>query len=202
MKPRKIVYLLFIALLSIYSSQIFGSDNDIKPVTPNASPEAKALLKFIYSISGKYTLTGQHNYPNIKGRNSQFAAKYIGKSPVIFSTDMGFAKDSDTDSHLARPDIVELAKKYHQKGSIIAIMWHAVPPTADEPVTFHPQPGKESPDSLATVQGQLLDRQFRDVLTPGTKLYKHWCSQVDTIAFYLKKLQDAHVPVIWRPTMK
>jgi hypothetical protein len=31
------------------------------PVSPNASPEAKALLDLFYRISGKYTLTGQHN---------------------------------------------------------------------------------------------------------------------------------------------
>jgi hypothetical protein len=37
------------------------------------------------------------------------------------------------------------------------------------------------------------------VLTPGTALYKHWCAQVDVIAGFLKQLQDAHVPVLWRP---
>jgi len=37
------------------------------------------------------------------------------------------------------------------------------------------------------------------VLTPGTPLYEHWCAQVDRIAVFLKQLQDAHVPVLWRP---
>lgn len=198
MKFRQTIYWL-IALFFIFPLALFSSDNTIKPVTPNASPEAEALLKFLYSISGKYTLTGQHNYPNIKDRNSQFAAKYIGKTPVVFSTDWGFAKDGDTDSYLARPDIVEEAKRQHQLGSIITICWHAVPPTADEPVTFRPRPGGAEPESLASVQCQLLDQQFKDVLTPGTELYKRWCAQTDTIAVYLKKLQDARVPVLWRP---
>lgn len=172
--------------------------NSPKPVTSNASPEAIALLEFLYSISGKYTLTGQHNYPNIKDRNSRFAAEYIGKTPTVFSTDWGFARDGDTDSYLARPDIVEECKQQHQLGSIITICWHAVPPTADEPITFRGLPGAK-PESLASVQGQLLDQQFKDVLTPGTELYNRWCAQVDTIASYLKKLQDAHVPILWRP---
>jgi mannan endo-1,4-beta-mannosidase len=179
-------------------SLLMGADKSVKSVTPNASPEAKALLKLIYSISGKYTLTGQHNYPNTKDRNSRFATKYIGKTPAVWSTDWGFAEDGDTDSYLARPDIVEEAKRQHQLGSLVTICWHAVPPTADEPVTFRPR-RDAAPESLATVQGQLLDQQFRDVLTPGTELHKHWCAQVDTIAFYLKKLQDAHVPILWRP---
>ena len=188
-----------ICLLILIEVSISGSDKNIKPVTPNPSPEAVALLKFLYSISGKYTLTGQHNFPNIKDRNTQFAKKYIGKTPVIFSIDWGFAKPGDSDSYLARPDIVAEVTRQYKLGSLITICWHAVPPTADEPVTFRPLPGHTAPDSLASVQGKILDQQFQDILTPGTKLYKHWCSQVDTIAFYLKKIQEAHVPVLWRP---
>ena len=170
----------------------------MEPVTKNASPEAKALLKFFYSISGEYLLTGQHNYPNVKDRNTKFAADYIGKTPVIFSTDWGFAVDKNSDSYLARQDIVDEAIRQNKMGSIITICWHAVPPTADEPVTFQPLPGADS-TKLHSVQGKLLDQQFKDVLTPGTALYKHWCEQVDSIAVYLKKLQNAHVPVMWRP---
>src|ERR1700684_2764001 len=29
-----------------------------EPVTPDASPEARALLNYLYSISGKHTMTG------------------------------------------------------------------------------------------------------------------------------------------------
>jgi mannan endo-1,4-beta-mannosidase len=196
---KRRIFWLSLVLLFLGSSSLLGSDSNIKLVTPNASPEAQALLKFIYSISGDYTLTGQHNYPNAKSRNSQFAATYIGKTPVLFSTDWGFAKDGDKDSYYARPDIVEEIKRQHRLGSIITICWHAVPPTAEEPVTFGQQPGGTAPDSLTSVQGQILDQQFRDVLTPGTMPYMRWRAQVDSIAFYLKKLQDAHVPVLWRP---
>jgi mannan endo-1,4-beta-mannosidase len=180
---------------------IIGSINGVlagDPVNPNSTPETRALIDLFYRISGKYTLTGQHNYPNTKDRNTRFAAEYIGQTPAIWSTDMGFAKDGDSDSYLARPDIVKEAIRQHKKGSIITICWHAVPPTADEPVTFQPR-GPVAPDSLASVQGQLLDEQFREVLTPGTRLYNRWAAQVDSIAVYLKKLQEAHVPVLWRP---
>ncbi len=191
-------FILFIMLLCMCTTPSFETTKTCEPVTPNTSPEAKALLEFLYSISGRYTLTGQHNYPNIKDRNTRFAAEYIGKTPAVFSTDMGFAKDGDTDSYLARPDIVEECIRQHKLGSIITICWHAVPPTADEPVTFRPLPDAK-PESLASLQGQLLDEQFKDVLTPGTELYKRWCAQVDNIAFYLKQLQKAKVPILWRP---
>jgi len=176
----------------------FPAADDVQPVTPDASPEARAVLQMLHDISGKYTLTAQHNYPNTKSRNSEFAAKYIGETPAIFASDFGFAKAGDTDSCLARPDIVQEAIRQYRNGSLVDICWHAVPPTADEPVTFRPLPGAD-PNKLASVQGRLTDQQFQDVLTPGTPLYQHWCAQVDVIAGFLKQLRDAHVPVLWRP---
>lgn len=198
MKPMQRIFFLPAIFLWLNVVPLFSQPVSHEPVTPHASPEARALLKLLYDISGHYTLTGQHNYPDIRDRNSRFAAAYIGKTPAVFSTDWGFARDGDKDSYLARPDIVHEIIRQHKKGSLITICWHAVPPTADEPVTFRPQPGNE-PDSLASVQGQLQDRQFRDLLTPGTVIHGRWCAQVDSIALYLKKLEEAHVPILWRP---
>ena len=70
-------------------------------------------------------------------------------------------------------------------GSIITLCWHAVPPTADEPVTFQPLRGSDS-TRLASVQGNLTEQQFRDLFKKGTPTYKKWVAQVDEIAKYLK----------------
>jgi mannan endo-1,4-beta-mannosidase len=187
---------LFIIL---FTASGFLSVSAQEPVTPNASPEARALLKYIYSISGKQILAGQHNFPNSGSRNTLFAADYIGKTPPVWSQDFGFAADGDKDSYLARPAIVQEAIKQHKNGFIINLCWHAVPPTADEPVTFQPVRNADPAAPLASVQGRLTDKQFRDILTPGSALYKQWAKQVDEIAKFLKQLQDAKVPVIWRP---
>ena len=172
----------------------------VEPSNPDATPEAKALLELFYKISGKYTLTGQHNFPNARDRNSRFYAGEVGKTPAIWSSDFGFAEDGDKDSYLARPDIVKEAIRQHKKGAIVNLCWHAVPPTVDEPVTFQPIPGVEvAPDKLASVQGQLTDEQYRELMTPGTPLRKRWEAQVDEVAKFLKQLQAADVPVVWRP---
>src|SRR5689334_14138962 len=133
----------FIFALLSSATATLSAANSAAPVTPDASLEARALLQFLHEISGRYTLTGQHNYPNTKSRNSEFAAKYLGKSPVIWGSDLGHAKAGDTDSYLARPDIVKEAIRQHQLGAIVALCWHAVPPTADEPVTFRPLPNSD-----------------------------------------------------------
>jgi mannan endo-1,4-beta-mannosidase len=186
--------ILFFLLLGLAG----GGCGSIKPVTPNASPEAVALLKYIQGLSGNHTLTGQHNYPNTKDASTRLAARAWGKTPAIFGQDFGFAKPGDKDAAAARPDMIAEVKQQYEQGSIITLCWHAVPPTADEPVTFQPIPGRAT-NPLASVSGRLTDEQWNDVITPGTELYNHWCAQVDVIAGYLKQLQAAHIPVLWRP---
>lgn len=188
-----------VAVLSVLfiPGHLFAQNPDA--ANPNASPEARALLKYIQGISGKLILAGQHNYPASGDKNTQFAASYIGKTPVIWSSDFGFSAAGDKDSYLSRPAIVKEAIRQHQKGAIINLCWHAVPPTADEPVTFQPIAGADQNGPLKSVQGRLTEKQFQDILTPGTELYKKWIKQVDEIASFLKQLQDAKVPVLWRP---
>jgi hypothetical protein len=92
MKPERKMIPALVMLLGMNLPVLFSQSSVLpEPVTPDASREAKALLGLLYDISGQYTLTGQHNYPNIRDRNSRFAARYIGKTPAVFSTDWGFA---------------------------------------------------------------------------------------------------------------
>jgi mannan endo-1,4-beta-mannosidase len=158
------------------------------PVNPSATPEARALLKQIDQISGKFTLTGQHNFPNHVSRWSDRIYDLTGKFPAIFGQDFGFSGGEDKDSVEGRPSMIEEAKRQYRNGAVIALTWHAVRPTDDEPVTFR--------DS---VQGHLTDFEWNELLTPGTDLNNCWVEQVDVIAGYLRQLQDAGVPVLFRP---
>ncbi len=134
------------------------------PVTPNASPKARALLQYLYSISGRHTMTGQHNYAAQQEVSTLAALKVSGKTPAVYGTDWGFSRKGDKDSAFVRQATVEELEKQYAKGSIIAITWHAVRPTDDEPVTFR-----------KSVQGKLTDAQFRELLTPGSAIYNRWC---------------------------
>src|ERR1017187_2708972 len=85
------------------------------PVTPKASPEARALLEFIDSLSGQHTLTGQHNFPNTKDASTLAAARAYGKVPAIFGQDFGFAAPGDKDAVAARPEIIaEIKRQFAQ----------------------------------------------------------------------------------------
>ncbi len=159
-----------------------------QPVNPHATPEARALLAYLDSISGKATITGQHNYPNDGSRWTDLAYDLTGKYPGLFGADFGFSAGDDKDSVLSRPAMIEEAERQYRNGAVITLTWHAVRPTDDEPVTFR--------DS---VQGHLTDYEWQQLLTPGSPLYNRWCAQVDVVAGYLRQLRDAHVPVLFRP---
>jgi mannan endo-1,4-beta-mannosidase len=158
------------------------------PVNPDATPEARELLKRIDAISGHFTLTGQHNFPNHQSRWSDRIYDLTGKFPAIFGSDFGFSGGDDKDSVAGRPGMIEEAKRQYRNGAVIALCWHEVRPNDDEPVTFR--------DS---VQGKLSDFEWNELLTPGTDINRRWEEQVDVVAGYLKQLQDAGVPVLFRP---
>jgi len=158
------------------------------PANPNATPEAQELLREIDQISGHATLTGQHNFPNHVSRWSDRVYDLTGKFPAIFGQDFGFSGGEDKDSVEGRPSMLEEAIRQYRNGAVIALTWHAVRPTDDEPVTFR--------DS---VQGHLTDYEWNELLTPGTDINNRWIEQVDVIAGYLQQLQAAGVPVLFRP---
>jgi mannan endo-1,4-beta-mannosidase len=158
-----------------------------EPVNPHATPEARALLAYLYSISGTGTITGQHNYPNDGSRWTDLAFDLTGKYPGLFGQDFGFSAGDDKDSVLSRPAMIEEAERQYHNGSVIALTWHEVRPTDDEPVGFR--------DS---VQGHLTDYEWKELLTAGSPLNQRWCAQVDVVAGYLRQLRDAHIPVLFR----
>jgi mannan endo-1,4-beta-mannosidase len=158
------------------------------PVNRKASPEARALLHYLYTISGRFTLTGQHNYPNTIAHWTDRVYDFTGRYPAVFGQDFGFSLEGDKDSFYARPALIREIKRQYGNGSIITLTWHAVRPTDEEPVVF-----RES------VQGRLSDFEWSELLTPGSNLHSRWCVQVDRVAAFLKQLRDARIPVLWRP---
>jgi len=181
------VYLILIASLFTLSLSAQTSSSP-SLVTHDPTEEAINLYNYINNISGKQTLAGQHSVPLLGSTRLPMVYRITGKYPALFGQDFGFSAPGDWDGINFRQSLVDEAIKRNNEGFIITLMWHAVPPTQDEPVTFS-----------KSIQGDLTDKEWQELITPGTRLNERWKSQVDVIAFFLKQLQYAHVPVIWRP---
>lgn len=164
-------------------------DPVIEHSDPDATPEARTLLRRIAEVPAGRILSGQHNTPRELSWFSDASVRITGREPIVWGQDFGFAGPRDMDGVEYRQAIVDEAIRRHRRGSIVTLMWHAVPPTEDEPVTF----------DGSVCAGPLPDAAWTQLLTEGSALHRRWCDQVDVIAGFLGQLRDAGVPVLWRP---
>jgi mannan endo-1,4-beta-mannosidase len=156
---------------------------EIAPVNKNTSPKAQKLLRYLYRIQDKHTLAGQHNYNHEMHRYSDKAQEIGGRYPAMWGTDFIWSGEQDPGQK-----IVEEAIQRHKAGMIVTLMWHAGRPIDEPPYNWN-----------ESIQGELTDEEWKELTTPGTPLHDRWRDQADVVASYLKQLQDADVPVLWRP---
>jgi mannan endo-1,4-beta-mannosidase len=159
----------------------------LDPVNPNASPQARDLLKLLYDLSGKRILSGQHNNPGAISAHSEEAASIGGAYPAIWGQDFGFSDEAWDGVHF-RPQIIDEAIRQHAAGSIITLMWHQVRPIDREPGTFK--------DNVCCPMDASA---WEALLTGGSETHRNWLAQVDVVAALLSRLRDEHIPVLWRP---
>lgn len=163
----------------------YSNQTVYEPVNPDATPEAKHLLAYLYSIRGRKIVSGIHIFNDSPDQYiySDYVKVLARKSPELYGYDLVDYYRPGYVSQL----IQEVYSKY-LAGHIITLMWHEGRPLDDPPF-----------DWKTSIQGKLTDEEWKELVTPGTKLYDRWLSDVDTIAGYLKALEDLRIPVLWRP---
>ncbi len=165
------------------SQTLIPGQKHFDPVNKNAIPQARKLLEYLYSISGKNIIAGHHNYVGRTDTYPNRVKELTGKLPEIWGCDFaGYFRKGYTDT------LIQTAYEKYNDGYIVTLMWHVGRPQDDPPFSW-----KES------VQAKMTDKEWEELITPGTKLNSKWISRVDTIAAYLKELQIRGVPVLWRP---
>lgn len=142
---------------------------------PNATAETQSLYSFLCDTYGNYVLSGQQESTWMGSEDYEFniIQNASGKLPIIRGLDyMG-----DDFSGCNRR-----AKAWYEKGGIVTICWHC----GDDFSGSHTEAMESNPD-------------WSKLLTPGTDEYNKLIAGMDKGAKALKELQDAGVPVIWRP---
>ncbi len=160
----------------------------------NQSPAATVALKkagilqYLRGISGQKTLVGIENKnAATPSSDSQVITSITGRSSSLWGGDFGFGSGAVN----YRKELMEEAKRQFRQGSLVTLMYHACSPTRDEYCSWDDIGGKNPQ--------KLNDAQFRELLTPGTALYKNWISRLDTLAVFLEDLKQAGVVVVFRP---
>lgn len=168
------------------------SPNQAAPASSSSSTTAAAppadLLGYLRQISGRWTITGQHNKePN--SSPSQYTAKVhdiTGLYPGLWGGDFLFGADDV--AH--RQTMIDQAETEWRNGSMVALTWHVCPPTRGSSCGWDPGTG---------VTDDLSDSQWSELITDGSALNRAWKARLDEVVPYLQQLKDAGIPVLWRP---
>ena len=170
-----------------------GSGNGASPSNPNADCAARSLLQYLYDIMGTNTLSGQESmFGDGNGFPSQrdsYIQQRTGQYPALYSSDFG---DFSTRNLADRQRVVDNALAYWRQGSIIQLHYHIVQPDQPDGAGFETmsQFSAENPYPASNID---------QILTSGTELNREHLRRLDTLAGYLGQLQQAGVPVLWRP---
>jgi mannan endo-1,4-beta-mannosidase len=90
----------------------------------------------------------------------------------------------------ARDMTMEEIKARHAEGHIITLMWHGCYPVEGDCCEG---------SSIWAMENRPSPEEWDELVTEGTELNDAWKENADKIAGYLKQLQDADIPVLWRP---
>jgi hypothetical protein len=156
-----------------------GGAPDCTPIDPNATPEAKKLLCYLYSVYGKAVLSGQQE---TSWSNPQADIDYymstVGKHPAILGGDYLYQDGAKPGSNTTKR-----ALAYWQAGGITMMRYHmGAPPNAD---TYDNSKGTVANFDNLTIENTPENNSLR--------------SKLDYMAGELKVLQDAKVPVLLVP---
>ncbi|WP_208414623.1 glycosyl hydrolase [Paenibacillus castaneae] len=158
-----------------------------KLVNPNATPEAQALINYLVDNYGKKILSGQQELSMAKWIKEQ-----TGKYPAILSHDLieySPSRVENGSSSMAVEEMMEWAKD----GGLISLCWHWNAPLG----IGGNEPGHEwwrgfyTEHTTFDVKAALNDKESEG--------YRLILRDIDAIAVQLKRLQDAEIPVLWRP---
>lgn len=160
-------------------------------INTNSDDNTKRLMSYLVDAYGNYTLSGQYAD---KGRYSKeiYAISQAtgGKLPAILGLDF----IEYTPSRVERGSTskaVEYAIEYDELGGIISLCWHWNAPskylTTKEPWWSGFYTKATNIDLAAIMSGD--DKEGYDLLV----------SDIDAIAIQLQRLEDAGVPLLWRP---
>ena len=175
---------LALALVVIGAPAVFGFDT---PVTPNASPEVQSLLAYFSGIYGKHILSGQQEGwrgTNALGFELSHITNTTGRLPAVLGLDLaGVTGTEDSPWRRWRHAAAEHAIDWYvNRHGVVALCWHWAAPLGERVVY--------AKDTQFDLQRALAD---------GTEEHAAVLRDLDAVAGELKLLQDAQVPVLWRP---
>lgn len=160
-------------------------------INPNATVEARALISYLVDQFGKSILSGQQEYPNSELKDTLYIQSNTGKLPAVLGLDFLDNSPSRVENGTTA-DEVQVAIDWWNNGGIVAFTWHWNAPKDLINTEDNPWWRGFYTDGTTFDLDYALDH-------PASEDYQLLLRDMDVIAEELKKLQEANVPVLWRP---
>ena len=163
----------------------------------NATPETQSLMNYLASVYGEHIISGQQEIYNGGPHDFEYEFNYIkdttGKSPAIRGFDFLNAANplyGNEDGTTNR--MISWAK---DNNGIVTASWHITVPKKFSSYNV----GDKVDWANATYKPDETDFDTAKVLEEGSKENEYYKLCLKLLAEQLQKLQDANVPVIFRP---
>lgn len=162
------------------------------PVDPKATERTKKLMRYLADIYGKYIISGQYGDRGIKGAEFKAINQLTGKYPAMLGLDFIDYTPSRR-AHGAVGRDVEYAIEFDSHGGIVTFCWHW---NAPEPYLYNTT---ENP-WWSGFYTKATNIDLETIMSgDDPEGYELIIRDIDAIAHQLKRLQDADIPVLFRP---
>ncbi len=162
-------------------------------VNSNADKNARRLMKFLTDVYGDYIISGQ--YSGATKVSSEFTNIYeiTGRYPAMAGFDLMEYTPSRVEFGSGSSDVDNAIRWWEQDGGIVTFCWHWNAPTKYLINTpSNPWWRGFYADATNIDLAKIMNGEDEEG-------YNLLISDIDAIAVQLKVLEDAGVPVLWRP---
>lgn len=153
-----------------------------KPVSENTNKKTLEVFNFLRENYGTNMITAQQMYSSAQYEDTVYYT-VTGDLPAIKGFDMLHVTGGDASQ-------VDDAIQWHTySGGLVTFTWH----------WFVPRDINNPNGGTAFYTDEITNFSLANAVTPGTAEYEVIIHDIDLIAIQLQRLEEAGVPVIWRP---
>jgi mannan endo-1,4-beta-mannosidase len=154
------------------------------PINPNATAITRNLYSFLLDNFRKRIISGVMTLKSLATNTNEtlYLKSVTGKEPALLGLDF-MDHTGSTNNYKNNPDLVKDAKNWANRNGIVAICWHWRDPSFKSNAFYTKDTGFD----------------ISKVNDPESSEYKAMIRDIDIVSGYLKELQAANVPVLWRP---
>ncbi|MBR6842045.1 MAG: hypothetical protein IKM77_07090, partial [Prevotella sp.] len=170
---------------------IDGGDEEPEISNTDASEETKKLFNVLKDLYGKKIISGVVANVDWNTKEAENVYNWTGKWPALNVYDfinLHASKDVNSEGWLDYSDITT-AKNWWKEGGIVGAMWHWQV-KANNGTDYTCTPGTAANETSFDASKVYVDGTDENTLAK---------QQLDQLCGYLKKMQDAGIPVVWRP---